>query len=52
MTSEQLAPVARVGFSDPLLARNGFECAFASWPERVKMLNAFDRDVPAILARS
>jgi adenosine deaminase len=34
------------------VARNGFESAFASWQDRSKMLHAFDRDVPALLARA
>lgn len=34
------------------IARNGFESAFASWHERRIMLDAFDRDLPALLAQA
>jgi adenosine deaminase len=55
LTDEYEHAAASLGFTLAELAkvaRNGFESAFASWPERVKMLNAFDRDLPAILARA
>ena len=55
LTDEYEHAAASLGFTLAELvkiARNGFESAFASWPERVKMLSAFDRDLPAILARS
>jgi adenosine deaminase len=55
LTDEYEHAAASLGFTLTELARiarNGFECAFASWPERVAMLDAFDRDLPAILARS
>ena len=33
-------------------ARNGFECAFASWHERAAMLDSFDRELPLLLAQT
>lgn len=34
------------------VARNGFECAFASWHERAAMLGSFDRELPLLLAQT
>ena len=55
LTDEYAHAAASLGFTLAELAtvaRNGFESAFASWQDRTKMLDAFDRDVPAILARA
>jgi adenosine deaminase len=55
LTDEYAHAASSLGFSLAELAkmaRNGFESAFASWQERRKMLEAFDRDLPAILAQS
>ncbi|MBK5189626.1 MAG: hypothetical protein JJD97_15390 [Gemmatimonadaceae bacterium] len=55
LTDEYAHAAASLGFTLPELAkiaRNGFESAFASWHERRAMLEAFDRDLPAILAQS
>jgi adenosine deaminase len=53
--TDEFERAASLGFTLPELttiARNGFESAFATWQERRSMLGAFDRDVPAILARA
>jgi adenosine deaminase len=55
LTDEYEHAAASLGFTLVELAkvaRNGFESAFASWQDRTEMLDAFDRDLPAILARS
>jgi adenosine deaminase len=55
LTDEYEHAAASLGFTLVELAkvaRNGFESAFASWQDRAEMLDAFDRDLPAILARS
>ncbi|MDB4910208.1 MAG: add, partial [Gemmatimonadetes bacterium] len=55
LTDEYAHAASSLGFSLAELAkiaRNGFESAFVPWHERRKMLDAFDRDVPAILAQS
>jgi adenosine deaminase len=55
LTDEYAHAASSLGFSLAelaMMARNGFESAFVSWHERRKMLEAFDRDLPAILAQS
>lgn len=54
LTDEYAHAASSLGFSLTELAevaRNGFESAFASWHERRKMLDTFDRELPAILAQ-
>ena len=53
LSDEYAHAAASLGFTLPELAqiaRNGFENAFASWHERRSMLDAFDRELPALLA--
>jgi adenosine deaminase len=53
--TDEFEHAASLGFTFAelaMIARNGFASAFAPWAERRLMLAAFDRDVPAILARA
>jgi adenosine deaminase len=55
LTDEYAHAASSLGFTLPELAkiaRNGFESAFASWHERRIMLDAFDREIPAVLAHA
>lgn len=55
LTDEYAHAATSLGFTLPELAqiaRNGFESAFVGWQERRIMLDAFDRELPALLAHS
>ena len=55
LTDEYAHAATSLGFTLPELAqiaRNGFESAFLGWQERRIMLDAFDRELPALLAHS
>ena len=55
LTDEYAHAASSLGFTLPELARvarYGFESAFATWQERRIMLDAFDRELPALLAHS
>jgi adenosine deaminase len=55
LTDEYVHAATSLGFTLPELAqiaRNGFANAFVSWQERRVMLDAFDRELPALLAQS
>ncbi|MDQ2765512.1 MAG: adenosine deaminase [Gemmatimonadota bacterium] len=55
LTDEYAHAASSLGFTFAELAqvaRSGFESAFASWQERRSMLDAFDRELPTLLARS
>ncbi|MEP7086211.1 MAG: adenosine deaminase [Gemmatimonadota bacterium] len=54
LTDEYAHAASSLGFTFrelAIIARNGFESAFASWPERRIMLDDFDRALPALLAQ-
>lgn len=55
LTDEYAHAASSLGFTFPELARiarNGFESAFVPWQERRIMLDAFDRELPALLAHA
>ena len=55
LTDEYAHAASSLGFTFAELAaiaRNGFASAFASWHERRVLLDAFDRDLPALLSQS
>ncbi len=54
LTDEYAHAASSLGFTFrelAIIARNGFESAFASWHERRIMLDDFDRALPALLAQ-
>lgn len=55
LTDEYAHAASSLGFTFRELAhiaRNGFECAFASWHDRRAMLETFDRELPQLLTQS
>ena len=53
--TDEYAHAASLGFTFrelATIARNGFECAFASWHERRAMLDTFDRELVSLLAQA
>lgn len=55
LTDEYMHAAVALGFTFPelaVIARNGFESAFASWHERRTMLETFDRELPSLLSQA